>query len=103
MNKKEAKNIFLKYLKERNIELHEYISDGEACIGLLFTGYENCPDKVLECSVYNKRAKFDKTSNSKDVVIESKDKCIAKLEEENRRIKAELVTLRGLVYAEKLK
>lgn len=51
----------------------------------------------------NKRAKFDKTSKSKDVIIESKDKRIAKLEEENRRLKAELVTLRGLVYTEKLK
>lgn len=51
----------------------------------------------------NKRAKFDKTSKSKDVIIESKDKRIAKLEEENRRLKAELVILRGLVYAEKLK
>ncbi len=51
----------------------------------------------------NKRAKYDKTSKAKDVIIEAKDKRIAKLEEENRRLKAELVTLRGLVYTEKLK
>lgn len=51
----------------------------------------------------NKRAKFDKTSRSKDVIIGAKDKRIAKLEEENRRLKAELDTLRGLVYAEKRK
>lgn len=51
----------------------------------------------------NKRAKYDKTSKSKDVIIKAKDKRIAKLEDENRRLKAELVTLRGLIYAEKLK
>ena len=46
----------------------------------------------------NKRAKFDKTSKSKDVIIASKDKRIARLEEENRRLRAEVTILRGMIY-----
>jgi hypothetical protein len=46
----------------------------------------------------NKRAKFDKTSKSKDVIIAAKDRRIAKLEEENRRLRAEVITLRGMIY-----
>lgn len=49
----------------------------------------------------NRRARYDKTSKSKDVVIAAKEKRIAKLEEENRRIKAELEILRGMVYEKK--
>lgn len=47
----------------------------------------------------NRRAKYDKTSRSKDVIIEAKNKRIAKLEEENQRLKAELEYIRGLLYA----
>lgn len=50
-------------------------------------------------SEMNRRAKYDKTSRSKDVIIEAKDKRIARLEEENRRLKAELEVIRGLLYA----
>ena len=46
----------------------------------------------------NQRAKFDKTSKSKDIIIESKDKRIAKLEEENRRLRDEVERLRGKFY-----
>ena len=46
----------------------------------------------------NRRAKYDKTSSSKDVLIKAKDKRIAKLEEENKRLKTELMHLRGLLY-----
>ena len=46
----------------------------------------------------NRRARYDKTAKSKDVIIAAKDKKIARLEEENRRWKAELTTLRGMVY-----
>ncbi len=46
----------------------------------------------------NKRAKYDKTSKSKDVIIASKDRRIAKLEEENRHLRAEVITLRGMIY-----
>ena len=52
-------------------------------------------------SEINRRARYDKTSKSKDVIIAAKDKRIAKLEEENRKLKAELETLRGMVYARK--
>ncbi len=47
----------------------------------------------------NRRAHYDKTAKSKDVIIAAKDKRIAKLEDENRRLKAEVATLRGIVYA----
>jgi len=46
----------------------------------------------------NQRAKYDKTSKSKDVVIEAKDKRIAKLEAENKKLKSEMERLRGLLY-----
>ena len=49
----------------------------------------------------NRRAKYDKTSNSKDVIIKAKDKRIAKLEEEDRKLKAEVMHLRGLLYEAK--
>jgi len=49
----------------------------------------------------NRRAKYDKTSHSKDVIIKAKDKRIARLEEENRKLKAELMHLRGLLYESK--
>ena len=42
--------------------------------------------------------KYDRTSKSKDVLIEAKDKRIAKLEEENHRLRQELDTLRRLLY-----
>lgn len=46
----------------------------------------------------NKRAKYDKTSKSKDVVIAAKDRRIAKLEEENRKLRIENECLRGRLY-----
>lgn len=49
----------------------------------------------------NRRAKYDKTSKSKDVIIEAKDRRIAKLEDENRKLRAEVEHLRGLLYAGK--
>jgi len=49
----------------------------------------------------NRRVKYDKTSRSKDVIIATKDKRIAKLESENRILKMELDHLRGLLYAGK--
>lgn len=58
-------------------------------------------DKLREKDVQmemNRRAKYDKTSKSKDVVIEAKDKRIAKLEAENRKLKSENERLRGMLY-----
>ena len=52
-------------------------------------------------SQMNKRAKYDKTAKSQDVVIEAKEKRIAKLEEENRKLKVEVEHLRSLLYSMK--
>lgn len=52
-------------------------------------------------SEMNRRAKYDKTSRSKDVIIEAKNKRIAALEEENSKLKKELHVLRGLLYSQK--
>lgn len=49
----------------------------------------------------NQRAKYDKTSSSKDVIIKAKERHIAKLEEENQKLKAELMHLRALLYESK--
>jgi hypothetical protein len=49
----------------------------------------------------NRRAKYEKTAHSKDVIIATKDKRIAKLEAEIRTLKMELGHLRGLLYAGK--
>ena len=46
----------------------------------------------------NKRARYDKTSKSKDVIIAAKDRRIARLEEENKRLRAEVSILRGMIY-----
>ena len=46
----------------------------------------------------NQRAKFDKTAKSKDIIIQSKDKKIAKLEEENTRLKSQLQFLQTRLY-----
>ena len=45
--------------------------------------------------------KYDRTSKSKDVLIDAKDKRIAKLEEENLRLRRELDNLRRLLYEKK--
>lgn len=61
-------------------------------------------EKQRNCEVdneMNRRAKYDKTSRSKDVIIDAKDKRIAKLEEENKNLKAEISLLRRLLYEQK--
>ena len=45
--------------------------------------------------------KYDKTSKSKDVVIETKDKYIAKLEAENDQLRKEINQLRAMIYEKK--
>lgn len=49
----------------------------------------------------NRRARYDKTSRSKDVIIETKEKRIVKLEEENRKLRSEISLLRGMLYEQK--
>ena len=51
----------------------------------------------------NQRARFDKNAKSKDVIIETKDRRIAKLEEENRKLRTELEFLRGIIYSDSKK
>lgn len=46
----------------------------------------------------NQRAKTDKTSKSKDIIIMSKDKKIRELENENKQLKEQLAILRGKLY-----
>ena len=45
--------------------------------------------------------KYDKTSKSKDVIIATKDKYIAKLVNENQQLRKELNQLRVMIYEEK--
>lgn len=46
----------------------------------------------------NQRAKYDKTSKSKDIIIMAKDNKIKELELENKKLKAQLEVLRGKLY-----
>lgn len=46
-------------------------------------------------------SKYDKTSKSKDVVIESKDKYIEKLETEIKQLRQEVNQLRAMLYEKK--
>lgn len=58
---------------------------------------EKCREAEVNAEI-NRRAKYDKTSKSKDAIIAAKDKKIAKLERENQRLKEENAILRGMVY-----
>ncbi|MBR2255926.1 MAG: transposase [Blautia sp.] len=61
-------------------------------------------EKIRSIEAYKAGAwhkKYDRTSKSKDVLIEAKDKRIAKLEEENLRLRRELDNLRRLLYETK--
>jgi hypothetical protein len=46
----------------------------------------------------NQRAKFDQTAKSKDVIIAAKDKSIAKLEEENTKLRLQIEFLQTRLY-----
>ena len=46
----------------------------------------------------NQRAKFDKTAKSKDIIIQAKDNKIAKLEEENTKLKLQIQFLQTRLY-----
>ena len=58
---------------------------------------EELRDKQVSKTI-NQRAKFDKTSKSKDIIIMAKDKKIKELEEENKKLKEQLEVLRGKLY-----
>ena len=61
------------------------------------TKIENLRNQQVNKEI-NQRAKFDKTSKSKDVIIASKDRKIEKLENENKSLKEEINSLRCLLY-----
>lgn len=58
---------------------------------------EELRDKQVSKTI-NQRAKYDKTSKSKDIIIMAKDKKIRELEEENKKLKEQLEVLRGKLY-----
>lgn len=58
---------------------------------------EELRDKQVSKTI-NQRAKYDKTSKSKDIIIIAKDKKIKELEEENKKLKEQLEVLRGKLY-----
>lgn len=58
---------------------------------------EDLRDKQVSKTI-NQRAKYDKTSKSKDIIIMAKDKKIKELEEENKKLKEQLEVLRGKLY-----
>lgn len=58
---------------------------------------EKCRKETGEAAEI-RRQKRIMTKQSRDVIIEAKDRRIKKLEEENRRLKLELDTLRGRLY-----
>lgn len=58
---------------------------------------EELRDKQVSRTI-NQRAKYDKTSKSKDIIIMAKDKKIKGLEEENKKLKEQLEVLRGKLY-----
>lgn len=63
---------------------------------------KECIEQLRKKSVnqeMNRRAKYDKTTKSQVVIIEAKEKRIAKLEEENKKLKTEVEHLRGLLYS----
>ncbi len=61
------------------------------------TRIEELRDKQVSKTI-NQRAKYDKTSKSKDIIILAKDKKIKELEEENKKLKEQLEVLRGKLY-----
>jgi len=61
------------------------------------TRIEELREKQINKNI-NQRGKFDKTSKSKDVIIQTKDKKIVELESENSKLKLELNALRGKIY-----
>lgn len=58
---------------------------------------EELRDKQVSQTI-NQRAKYDKTSRSKDIIIAAKDKKIKELEKENKKLKEQLEVLRGKLY-----
>lgn len=96
--KAEQKQVnFSTVAKQSGVSRHFLYSDGE-----IRKAIEKQRGSGIDNEI-NRRARFDKTAKSKDVIIEAKDRRIAKLEEENKKLKAEVAALRGLVYSGSIK
>ena len=53
MNKKEAKRMFMTYLKERNINYHEHLDTGDTSIYMLLTGYDKALIKFWNAASFS--------------------------------------------------
>ena len=60
---------------------------------------DNRKREKIRNAIYHE--KYDKTSKSKDVIIQTKDKYIANLEVDNQQLRKELNKLRALLYESK--
>jgi hypothetical protein len=58
---------------------------------------EELRDKQTEKAIRQK-LKYEKTDKTKDIIIMAKDKKIRELENENKKLKEQLQTLRGKLY-----
>ena len=58
---------------------------------------ENLRERQVSSEI-NKRAKYDKTSKAKDIIILAKDKKIKEMEEKNKKLEEQLELLRGKLY-----
>ena len=78
MDKLEAKQYVIKYLRDRNIAFTHYLRGGDMSVVLVLKGHDNCPDDVLECCFYffetcmEARVYFDENASS--WISENKDK-----------------------------
>ena len=52
MNRFDAKSKFSAYLKRYNISFIEDFDNGAARIAMIYKGYNNCPDKMLESCIW---------------------------------------------------
>ena len=60
---------------------------------------DNRKKEKIRNAIYHE--KYDKTSKSKDTIIQTKDKYIAKLEADNQQLRKEVNQLRALLYESK--
>ena len=92
--KKEAVNFNSVHIKSGLSKNYLYTNEEIKAAILKERGEEYAREKVWH-------NKYDKTSKSKDVIIETKDKYIAKLEAENQQLRKELNQLRAMIYEQK--
>ncbi|MBN2863856.1 MAG: hypothetical protein JXN62_11875 [Bacteroidales bacterium] len=92
--KKEPVNFHSVHIKSGLSKNYLYTNEAIKAAILKQRGEEKIREKIWH-------NKYDKTSKSKDVIIETKDKYIAKLEAENQQLRKELNQLRAMIYEQK--